>query len=226
MRIFFAVMTCALVLVPAGAQERVQDRETAAAAPSGAWSRYIPSKQRKDVVKHSARAAGFGAMMSGRITAAIWLTDKTARAIVSDAIDEERIDASEAERRYQSLRVPDKYALLIYVDALKGGGLGGYTQTTAEELKGSIDDKRLFLQKEKDKKAFSRGELLPEPFTFTLNGRRVDKAYIALFPKQTESGVALLGSLDEKLELVYFFIDKEIKLKFEPKKLVPIAGEL
>jgi hypothetical protein len=224
MRSIIAITLCALALPPVLAQERVQDRE--AAAPSGTWSRYVPKKSRKDTFKETSKAAGFGALMSGRITAAIWLTDKTARAIVSDAIDEERIDAAEAERRYQSLRVPDKYALLIYVDALKGGGLGGYSQASAEDLKGTIDDRRLFLQKEKDKKAFSRGELMPEPFAFTLNGRRVDRAYIALFPKQTESGVELLGSLDEKLELIYFFIDKEIKLKFEPKKLVPIAGEL
>lgn len=224
--VLFVVLSVAAAAIVQG-QQRVEE----AARTSGAsvvWNRYVPKKERKDTVRRAVSAAGMGAMMSGRITAAVWLTEKVARVLVSEDIDAERLDATEAEKRYQRLRVPDKYAILIYADAIKGrGGLyGGYSSATAEELDGALDTSRGFLQRRKNEKAFSRGEWMRERFPFRLGGRRYEKSFIVLFPKSIEPDVPLLPAIDQKLELIYFFLEKEIKLEFEPKKFAAALEEL
>lgn len=226
----YAVLFVALCVAAAANVLERQRVEGAVSAPgeSAVWSRYVPKKERKDTVKRAVSGAGMGAMMSGRITAAIWMTDRVARVLVSEDIDAERLDATEAEKRYQRLRVPDKYAILIYADAIKGGGgpYGGYSSATAEELEGTLDTSRGFLQRRKNEKAFSRGEWMSERFPFRLGGRRYEKSFIVLFPKSMEQGEPLLPAIDQKLELIYFFLDKEIKLEFEPKKFAAALEEL
>lgn len=227
MRMVAIAILCILMPASPLAAQRIETQASGAAEKSGTWARYVPKNKRKDTVKRAVSAAGMGAMMSGRITAAIWMTDEVARTLVSEDIDAERLDPTAAETRYQRLRVPDKYAILVYADAIKGGGaFGGYSSATPEELDGALDRSRGFLQRKQDEKIFSRGEWMPERFPFRLNGRRLEKSFIVLFPKTNESGQPLLRSLEEKLELVYFFLDKEIKLGFEPKKFATSSDEL
>lgn len=97
-----------------------------AAASAQDWSRYVPKKQRSVIIKRSVKGTGMGLAMTGQGAIAYWVTDQLARAMVSEAIDRERLSNEEAEAKYKQLRPEGRYSFGIDVRRIGGSRLGGH----------------------------------------------------------------------------------------------------
>jgi hypothetical protein len=86
-----------------------------ASATDDRWDKYIPEKDRKQASKGTGKLMmGKGSLSSERAMV-MWITDSLARGFVSRMIDRQRLVPADAERRYQELRLPDKYVFLMQV---------------------------------------------------------------------------------------------------------------
>lgn len=128
------------------------------------WNRYIPEKQRKGIFKKAIKSTGMGAALSGRAAACTWLTEQVARALISDAVDRERLTPDEAEVKYRLVRSDDSYSVLIGSMGIRATTFGAYTTKT------EIHPSEAFLQRSDDRENFSKGEVREGKMPFYLRG--------------------------------------------------------
>ena len=197
-----------------------------ATAQAQQWSKYIPEKQRKDIFKKSSRATGAGAVFSGQIGAATWLTDSMARALVSDSIDRERLTPEEAEDRYLKLRPENSYTFLITGLRLAMSPRG----TSARTLNDPLVAAETFLQRGDDRGKFSKAEVADHQFDVNmggfLRGSSIDNTYRVVFPKTDRSGSPLVRDLADKIEIQFNLSGKKIVFEYKLKELVTRLEDL
>jgi hypothetical protein len=199
------VAVAGLVAVPA----------SSATPMSEAWTRYVPAKERKraferatkrDIVKLSA--------IAGNPVDTTWVTSSVAAAIVSQRVDDERLDAVAAESRFAELRPADSFVVFVAVPA----------NATSPELQANA----LFMQRSDDRGVFSRGQLKAEADTVQAGAfiPRASHWYSVSFPKTSESGAAIVRSLDDRIEIsLKTQYKKPSVTTYSPRELVKTLDE-
>src|SRR5580704_17535753 len=76
------------------------------------WGKYMPEKDRKQIRKKTTRVVG--SALSNGTAIVTWVTDETARLLVSTMIDRERLSNSEADKRYADMRTA-QYTFFVRV---------------------------------------------------------------------------------------------------------------
>ncbi|MEK6325479.1 MAG: hypothetical protein AABN33_27885 [Acidobacteriota bacterium] len=194
---------------------------TAAQQPT--WSKYIPKNQRNGIIKKTVRVTGLGASMTGHGTSiAIWATEPTARALVSEIVERERLTPEEADRHLADLRVQNYYCFLINVlerpPSLFTGRRGsGKPSPIGNPLK----HREVFLQRAEDRDQFSKGTVSDHEFDFYLNAPTLpETAYLVFLPKLARNGHPIVRSLSDKIELQFTISGKKVVLDFKIKDIV------
>jgi len=191
------------------------------------WSRYIPQKQRKDIIKRASRASGVGAVLRTQtLSGAIWITEIVARALISDMVDRERITKEEAESRYRAIRPENTYVIGILTRHLNAGPtiIGG--SLSAKQVLDPIDKAALFIQRQDDQKNFTKGEVSDRDFDIYLEGIQAENIYIVIFPRKNREGEPVVRVVTDKIEVQYFIGPKKIVLDYKIKDLVSRLEDL
>lgn len=191
------------------------------------WSKYIPEKQRKSIFKKSIKTGGLGLAMTGQTVAAIWMTDQTARALVSEAIDRERLTPDAADLKFKALRPDNGYCFLFNSLRFAIGVLGAATaKTVANPLKSN----ETFLQRSEDQKKFSRGQVDDREFDIALggvfSGPGTIVTYRVVFDKTDSEGQALVRDLKDKIGVQFNLSGKKVVFEYKLKDLVSALEEL
>ncbi len=175
-------------------------------APQSTWSKYMPKKQRVSTVRGFSKSTGLGGLMKGASMGAfLWVTDPVASAIVSDAIDDERLTPEEADARYALLRAPDVYTFIAVVIVVRGYGF--FTRADTVDVPGGpFAENQLFLQLKENTQTFSRGEVHPDPISISVGGKTSKSNYIVRFPKTSRDGAPLVLDPPRKVQ-VQFKVD-------------------
>jgi hypothetical protein len=179
------------------------------------WSKYIPQKQRKSLIKNYLRTTGIGGVISQKAAIAIWVTDEAARILVSQAIDRERLTNEQADALFSQLRPEDSFLVLIHAKYLN-------VRRFPEELPDPLSKNEIFLQRAEDEKQFSKGVVQDEDFNIHLGKLLLTEYELVptqrvLFPKQTRSNEKLVRSLDDKIELRFIHSGKKIVFRYKLK---------
>jgi hypothetical protein len=184
------------------------------------WSKYVPEKQRNDIMKKSFKGTGFGGIFAGKMAGVIWVTDHMARVIVSKAVDRERLSPEEASIRLDTLRPGEKYTFIIDALELHHAIFGVYGK------KGSIPEAEMFLQRADNNKLFAKGDLTQADIR--LGVRTIDDSnlMIARFPKFTRAGEPLVIGLADKIEIQFTLAGKKVILEFKIKDMVSRIEDL
>ena len=188
------------------------------------WSKYVPKKERKDILKRSMRGTGLGAIMAGHSTGAFWVTEPMARAAVSDLIDRERLTAEAADKKYAELRPENVYCFLINTARLPM--LGGPVR--ASTLPDPLHRKEVFLQRAENRELFSKGNVSDHEFDIFLGGSSSSllSTYVLILPKTDRDGQPIVRALTDKIELQFTLSNKKIILEFKLKDLVSSLNDL
>ena len=188
------------------------------------WDKYIPKKPRKLILEKALRRSGLGAALKGRSSVILWLTEETARAVISDRIDKERLTSEEAEERYRSLRKGDAFRFLIYGStALNRGSF-----PIAESVSKAFAANELFLQRGDNKEIFSRGSLSNNDYDIYSTSASPDavSSYVATFPKTSSKQKRIVNSLDDRIQIYFVFNTKKIVLEYKIRDLVDRLEDL
>jgi hypothetical protein len=78
------------------------------------WSRYLRPAERGHIYKNVLVLDDLG--NQGFSVSLFWISDAAARAVVSSWVDHEKLPPEEAEKRYLSLRQPDRFLVAVSVD--------------------------------------------------------------------------------------------------------------
>jgi hypothetical protein len=184
------------------------------------WQRYVPPNRRGDLLKKNIRTSGMGAVISGKASLVIWITEPVACALVSNIVDHERLTADEAEAKYRTLYNPDAYTLFIGSLGIVGTPFGAYTKREDVHLPES------FLQRADDKSAFAKGEAKPFEGSFYIRGMNAYNQIILEFPKVTRSGQPYIKDLADKIEIQFVLSEKKIVLQYKVKDIAASLNEL
>jgi hypothetical protein len=193
---------------------------TTATAFAQQWSRYIPEKQRNDIYKKSAKVTGMGAALSHRMGIAIWVTEPVARAIVSEAVDRERLTPEEAEAKYRLLRPDDTYTFLIDARGFITTPFGAY-KTDAP-----VRASEAFLQRADDRNSFSKGEVKQSDIAIHIRGIENESLYIVRYPKLNRSNEPLVKGGQDKMEIQFSLAGKKVVFTYKIKDLVERLEDL
>jgi hypothetical protein len=191
------------------------------------WSKYVPKNKRKDIVKECTKRTGLGLYLTGQGALAILITEAAARALVSQAIDSERISNKEADAKYEELRPKDVYLFLIDAGHVSGNK---FASTSGKKLFDPLARKELFLQRTDDNKQFSKGEVRENYFDINLggiySGSYFASMYFVTFPKITREGQPFMKSIDDKLEIQFALSGKKVVLDYKLKDIVKSLEDL
>jgi hypothetical protein len=184
------------------------------------WGKYIPEKQRKDIIKKSFKGTGVGGIFAGKAASVFWITDPMACAVVSNFIDRERLSSDEATTRYEALRANNIYTFLI--DALQFRHLlsGVYGR------KGDIPEAEMFLQRADNRKLFAKGELAQANIRLGIFNVNDANLLIARFPKTARTGEPLILDVGDKIEIQFTLGGKKVILEYKLKDLVSRLEDL
>lgn len=194
------------------------------------WFRYIPKKERGDVIKKSLRVSGMGALMSTSSMAVVyWVTDPVARVMVSEMIDRERLTVDEAESRYKTLRPEGSYYFMLQIRNLGGGtfkeALTGPSRRASKVLD-PLAKGESFLQRADNRNAFSKAEIADQQFDFIWRSGQFDNSYGLVFPRSTREGAPIVRALADKIEIQFTMTDKKVVFEYKVKDLVTSLADL
>jgi hypothetical protein len=190
------------------------------------WSKYVPEKQRKAIYKKSIKTGGVGLTLTGQAVGVVWVTDQIARAMVSYAVDRERLTVEEAETRYRKLRPENGYLILVNAIRLGGSPLG---VVAASKLDNPLAPNETFLQREDDRKKFSRGEVADhqaDVYLAGFGGPNFTSAYMVVFPRNDRAGEPIIKGLEDKIEVQFTLSNKKVVLDYKIKDLVARLEDL
>jgi hypothetical protein len=193
----------------------------ALAAPGQQWNRYIPEKQRKDIIKKAIKVTGMSSAFSGRTAASTWVTDQVARAIISDAVDKERLTSEEAEVRYRALRPDGQYLILIGSFGMAPSPFG------ARNVKTVIHPSEAFLQRADDRQNFSKGEVTESASPFYLRSFPEGATFVTItFPRANRSNAPIIKDLNDKIEVQFVVSGRKTVMEYKMKDLAASLEEL
>ena len=190
------------------------------------WSKYVPEKQRKDIIKKAMRASGIGAALkSGMQSFTLWVTEPVACALVSSMIDHGRLTGAEADERYRKLRPVESYLLAVFTSVVDPGN-PLFSPRSAGEAVDPLDPAALFIQRADDRKVFSKGTITEQDFDVSLSGIKPQTLYVISFPRYSRDEQPIGRSLADKLELQYHLGPKKVILDYKIKDLVARLEDL
>ena len=183
------------------------------------WNRYIPTKknERTKVIQKTTKSDSVKKLIGPGIIATVtWVTEPTARAMVSDKVDEERLSQVEAEREYSKMRPDDLY--YFYIRILSRDK----SHKTADDL---LNSKTIFLQRAEDRKVFVRVNKLTGKFEESQS--YFDKySYIVTFPRLDQNNQPIVKNLEDIIELSIPTHAGTLTLKYKIKDLVTRLEDL
>lgn len=179
------------------------------------WSKYIPEKQRKDILKKSARGTKVGGAFGSLFVNVVWINDSTARAMVSTLIDRERLTPDEADARYLKFRPSNSFLFLVFVFRSGISPLGESGRAIVNPLLAS----ETFLQRADDHQKFAKAEVADHDSDLFYSGLfgagGTENTYKILFPRADRSGSPIVRDIADKIELQFNLAGKKVVLEYK-----------
>jgi hypothetical protein len=195
-------------------------------AQENQWDKYIPEKQRKDIMKKVNKATGVGAALSGQNAIVLWVTEPVSRVFTSATIDKKRISNKEADELYQSFRSESFYTFVIVTIIMPVGAFGS---RRASSIGNPLAKDEIFLQQKENNKIFSKGEAPAHDFDFIIGGSLsgVEQSqYIVLFPKNNREGKPIINTLNDTIEIQFNLAGKKVVLEYKLKDVTTNLEDL
>jgi hypothetical protein len=193
-----------------------------ASATDDRWDKYIPEKDRKQASKGAGKLMMGKGFLSSERAMVMWITDSLARGFVSRMIDRQRLVPADAERRYQELRLPDKYVFLMQV----WFNFGNMRPSKTKGLANPIDGSTVFLQRADDNGVFSRGTATQTEFDLFDGPADYQSTYIVAMSKTTDKGVPVIRDISDKVELQFEVAGKKSKVTYSLTEVVSKLDDL
>lgn len=192
------------------------------------WDRYIPEKQRKSIVNKARQVSGAGAAIAtGSFMLVYWITDPVARALVSDAIDGERITNEEADALYRKLRPEKAYRFLVEV---RTNSTPPHRSSSASSLGDPLAQRQAFLQRADNRNVFAKGEVADHKIDYHFGSifkpGELRSTYEVIFSQADRSGSLVVRDLADKIEIQFTMRGKKVSLDYKVKDLVSRLEDL
>lgn len=192
------------------------------------WSKYVPDKPRREIVKKSSRATGIRVATLGYSIGIAWITEPMARAVVSEMIDRERLTPEEADARYLKLRPEKSFLFMMFTHQTATRSPLGVT--SARSLGDPITASETFLQRSDDQKRFSKAEIIEHDSDLVFAGLAptvgAQNTYKIVFPRADRSGELLVKDLADKMEIQFTLSGRKIVLDYKLKEMIASLQEL
>lgn len=219
---------------PVAAARGWQDSATQTVTPAkpsvvdaqGNWLRYVQKNKRRDIVKNARQESGIGAgLATNSISAAIWISEPVAAAIVSAQMDRERLTPEEAEESFRALRPADAYVIGLVIRLLEDPDFD-IGDTDEKDSKKILKRREVFLQRKADTSRFSRGEIHDTDLDLMMAEGFSPNRFLFFFPKVDREGRPLVSALGDVMQFQFKLVKKEIVLNFEPRKFADALKDL